>query len=855
MRSIELSFENPWLLLAGIPALGLLLWSCRWMRRAPKAPLAEKWALALRIVEAALAVLILANVSLVSYTVQRQTIVLADRSDSMAEGRQAVDQCLADIAAQSGEDAVLGVMDFAASCSALHPLDQPAAQVDGSATDLEAALRAAAAAFSQNAGKRIVLLSDGASTDGSVEEALKALPDVRVDVIAFDPPAEAPEAQLTGLSLPADAAVGQGIAAGITVLSNVETQALLRVYDGDALACQEQVSLQPGENQFSFALTAAEAGLHAYRAQLTAQEDTLAQNNVGYGLVNVNQGANILIVDGTGSQAQKLQPLLEEAGYGVSTVPSAQMPSTVMDLCAYGLVILMNVDARDLPEGSAENLAEYVSEYGRGVLTTGGENTYFYGNMAGTAFESFLPIDMLIQEKESVDPIALLLVIDVTDSMARQSLGTPIEMARRSAVKCVDALNSNDYVGVITFSDEASVLIPMTSVEDKAAVTQAIQGIQTVGSEHLTKFTGALRAACDQLQAFDQLERKHVLFITDGSPSDKDFEGIVREMKASGITLSTIAVGKLNSVAQLLNELAAMGGGRCYMVENAYDLPDIVTMDTTLLQVDYTLSQPFTPELVDSSFPVSAQSEPALLFASIRARAKSEASVVLASPDGQPVYVVWDYGAGRSASFLSDLSGDWSNNWFTNAPGKQMILDMVQALIPGTVDRDAVELSLTPGGARGLLTLKGSLGQAQEVRAQVLSPDGASHTALLQKTGENLFAREIPLSAPGVYAVTLSWQGESGEQTRETAVTYAWSKEYEAIDRLDGTDTLLALCGGTGGAMFVNVQDLMSVEAEATAVRHDVMLPLSIALLVCLTLDIILRRTQLKRLLSLRKKP
>ena len=129
-----------------------------------------------------------------------------------------------------------------------------------------------------------------------------------------------------------------------------------------------------------------------------------------------------------------------------------------------------------------------------------------------------------------------------------------------------------------------------------------------------------------------------MIFITDGSPSDKDFEGIVREMKANGITLSTVAVGKLNTVIKLLQELAAIGGGRCYMVESAYDLPDIVTMDTALLQVDYTVHTSFTPQIVDPTFPFSEESVPALLFGSVRASAKPEATVVLASPDGEPVY-------------------------------------------------------------------------------------------------------------------------------------------------------------------------------------------------------------------------
>ena len=603
MRSIEFSFENPWLLLAALPALALILLFCRRMRRAPGAPRPERWALALRVAEAALAVLILAQVSLTSYTARRQTIVLADRSDSMAGSQEAVEDCLALMAELAGEEQPLQVMDFAASWGPLRQPQDPAASLDGSATDLEAALTAAAGSFSPNGGKRIVLLTDGVPTDGSVEAALEHLEGIRVDVIPLDGWAEAPEAQLTSLELPAGAAEGQRVTANVTALSNETSPAQLSIYDGDALAYQEQVSLVPGENRFSCSLTAGAAGSHAYRAELVSQADTLTQNNWGYALMNVNQGVEILIVDGTGDQSPKLQQLLTQAGYAVTCLPSGQMPSTVTDLCAYGLVILMNVDARDLPEGSAENLEAYVSEYGRGVLTTGGENTYFYGNMAGTAFERFLPVDILIQQTQSVDPIALLLVIDVTDSMTRQSLGVPIEMARRSAVKCVNALNSNDYVGVITFSDEAQVLMEMTTVQDKAAVIQAIEGIQTVGPEHLTKFTGALSAAYSQLASFQQLDRKHVLFITDGNPSDKDFEGIVRDMKAQGITLSTIAVGKLNTVVELLQELAAIGGGRCYMVESAYDLPDIVTMDTALLQVDYTIRQPFTPPALGPRLP------------------------------------------------------------------------------------------------------------------------------------------------------------------------------------------------------------------------------------------------------------
>ena len=60
----------------------------------------------------------------------------------------------------------------------------------------------------------------------------------------------------------------------------------------------------------------------------------------------------------------------------------------------------------------------------------------------------------------------------------------------------------------------------------------------------------------------------------------------------------------------------------------------------------------------------------------------------------------------------------------------------------------------------------------------------------------------------------------------------------------------MELCAQTGGAMFTGAQDVMNVDMEETAVEHDVVLPLAIAVMVCLTLDIVLRKTQMKRLVA-----
>lgn len=840
MKSIDrihVFFEAPYLLLLVIPAAALVILAYRLMRKDEEARNAERPAAVLKVIEIVLLVLIIAGLSVVTYSTRATTVILADRSSSAANVQAEMDALVQEIMESAGANETIRVLDFG----------------EGGATDIAAAIDAACEAFPEDAGKRILLLSDGMSTDGDPAAAAQRAKElgVRLDAMHLSA-APGSETELTQFALPADAAQGQKITAQITVISTVETAGTLRVYDGETTAYEADVAIAPGENAFSCALTAGETGEHTYRAQIDAADDTIPQNNSRFACMRVSSGAKILLVDGTGQEAARLAALLRDGGNSVDIVPCADMPKTVAAMCEYGLIVLMNVDAKDLPEGSAQRLETYVSQYGRSVLTTGGENTYIYGGMKDTPFETFLPVRMSVEEKESVNPVALMLVIDTTDSMTRGSSGTPIEMARRGAIKCVDGLNSNDYAGVITFSDEAQVLVEMTSMGDKGGVIDAINGIDTASPDRLTKFAGALRLACEELKAFDKLERKHVIFITDGSPADtsEGFDAIVKEMRASGITMSSIVVGRLLNVVKLLEELSAIGGGRCYFVEGADDLPDVMSTDTVLSQVEYTIDDPVMPDLGDPVFEIEDESALTQLYGYIRASAKGSASVALSTPEGRPLYAQWHYGTGKAASFMSDLSGDWSRTWFNAEGGKQLIAHMIAGLLPDSFKQAGVDIRLTAGGARGELSVGGDAGAAQRISAEIIPPEGERYMAELERTQDGRFAAEIPLYGAGRYEAVLTWLDAQGNalDTREAAFAHSWSSEYEALNRADGSVMLMELAGSTGGALVHSAQEWRAIETPATAIAHDAALPLAIAVTVCLLTDIVMRRTKMKRL-------
>lgn len=859
MKSIDnhlrVFFETPQLLLLVIPALLIVILAYRIMRKDEEARAAERPAAVLKAIEAALLVLIIAGLSVVTYSQKTTTVILADRSASMAGVQDQMDARIEEITKGAGEYETVRVLDFADGFAWQTEDKTP----NAGATDIAAAIDAACAALPEDAGKRIMLLSDGASTDGDPAAAAERAREmgVRLDAMHLSAAMEE-ETELTAFILPADAAQGQKITAQATVLSGTAAAGTLRIWDGDALIYELETEIQPGENVFSCPMTAGETGEHTYRAGFACAADTLAENNSRFACMRVSSGAKILLVDGTGQEAAKLAGLLKDGGNSVDTVACADMPQTIAALCEYGLIVLMNADAKDLPEGSAQRLEEYVSEYGRSVLTTGGTNTYIYGGMKDTPFETFLPVRMSVEEKESVNPVALMLVIDTTDSMTRASSGVPIEMARRGAIKCVDGLNSNDYAGVITFSDEAQVLVEMTSMGDKDGVIEAINGIETASPDKLTKFAGALRLACEELKSFDKLERKHVIFITDGSPADtsEGFDKIVKEMRANGITMSSIVVGRLLNVVKLLEELSTIGGGRCYFVEGADDLPDVMSTDTVLSQVEYTIDDPVMPQIKEPVFEIADESAVTQLYGYIRTSAKGSASVALSTQEGRPLFAQWHYGAGKAASFMSDLSGDWSRTWFNAESGRQMIAVMIAGLLPDTIRQAGVDIRLEAGGAQGVLSVGGDAGAAMTIAAQIVPPEGEAFTAQLKKTEDGRFAAEIPLAGAGRYEAELTWLDAKGNEldTRNAAFAHSWSGEYEMIARQDGSVALMELASATGGALVSSVQEWREIEIPATPVTHDAALPLAVIVMLCLLADIVIRRTKLVRIKDQKKK-
>lgn len=96
-------------------------------------------------------------------------------------------------------------------------------------------------------------------------------------------------------------------------------------------------------------------------------------------------------------------------------------------------------------------LAQYVKD-GGGLLMTGGPDSFGFGAWYRTPVEDVLPVTTDLRTEVSLPLVALVMVIDRSQSMAT---GRPakIDLAKDGAAQVVDLAYEQDLLGLIAFSD------------------------------------------------------------------------------------------------------------------------------------------------------------------------------------------------------------------------------------------------------------------------------------------------------------------------------------------------------------------------------------------------------------------
>ncbi len=858
------SFDQPWYL------LGLLLLPFFWwvgQRSLVDLPGPRRfYAFLLRSVLVTALVLALSGIHLVKNSNANCTLFVIDASYSVPrkDRKAALEYVNQAVNNMRGEDKV-GVITVGGEAKlAFEPSSKGKVTCDltvpdGTQTNLARGVAAALSYFPENSARRIVLVSDGNETAGSLQEAARSAvaEDVPIDVIPVGAQPET-ETLLERMLTPPTAKKGEPFPVKVIASSVNGGNGTLKLYRNGKYVGEQKVTLRPGKNVYQLTDKTDTPGFYKYEARLeTGQgEDTIDENNRALSFVKIQGRPRLLLVrpdpkDQEVAPESFLPKALAAQNVQADVIAPRDLPTQATSLLNYDGIILSDVPAAALSETQMHVVQAAVRDLGLGLTMIGGERAYGAGGYYQTPIEEALPVEMDVRKMRRFPGVALALALDYSGSMNVAGRNTPsgmskMELAREAAHRAVDALSAQDQVGVMAVDTQANIVAPMQYATDKKGIHA---GIGAIYGGSGTEMSAAVKACFRMLEPVEA-KIKHAILVTDGETGPYDYAEVIDAMREKKITFSLVIIDEGQSASGIdpLRRVVERTGGRYYFVRNADEIPKIFTREVQTVSKPPMVEEPFVPRISAPGSPLLAGinwgSVPPLLgYDAVTSRPTAE--VVLSSHKGDPVLVTWQYGLGKSVAFTSDAKARWGAqwvNWPSYAPFWAQALRWSLKKTEAGSYQSGVELVNGKGRIRvdAVDEKTGSYVNFLDAKAKVIGPDGTSQTVRLTQTGSGRYEGTFDATRTGSYVATVTQKGQDGK-TRATSVGLAvpYSPEYAALK--PNTALLVRTAEMTGGKTLTNGE---TVFQERRVRRLPV--PLSLALLgfalLLLPLDIANRR-------------
>ncbi|MEU6229155.1 von Willebrand factor type A domain-containing protein [Streptomyces sp. NPDC047042] len=176
------------------------------------------------------------------------------------------------------------------------------------------------------------------------------------------------------------------------------------------------------------------------------------------------------------------------------------------------------------------------------------------------------------EQKGERPPAALTFVIDISGSMAEPGR---LDLAKDSLGVMTDRLRDDDSVAIVTFSDEAETVLPMTRLDDhRDRVHHAIDALEPTESTNLG--AGVRTGYATAVEGLREGATNRVVLVSDAlaNTGDTDADSILDRIsdarREHGITLFGVGVGSDYGDA-LMENLADKGDGNTTYVSNETD--------------------------------------------------------------------------------------------------------------------------------------------------------------------------------------------------------------------------------------------------------------------------------------------
>lgn len=851
-----LTFADPlWLLLIAL-ALPIAWVGVRWKHAMS---VARAWTcVGTRSVLVALVAMILAGAASVRETDRLAVIALVDVSESVRTfgdrfgdfGKDeragdlswagAVQAWLRTIDEGRGPDDLLGVVLFDGGQIAIAtPRSGPLTSTSldfraGSGTDLGGALRFAQALFPPDARRRIVLISDGNDTTGGLSREVERLASrgdaegVTVDVIPITYRVTG-EVLVEGVDAPERAQNQASVTVRVVLRSTGANSGRLEMLyndrridiNGSAPGSSRRVTLERGRNVIPVTVNLDDALIHNFEPIFTPDDpstDGLVANNRGEAFtVTPGRGTVGVVTDLAQVGETQLVRTLEAAGIRAEAITPGELPTTLLGLHKYDLLVLDNVARPDIPETVQRNIVDYVRTLGGGLVMSGGNRSFGAGAWNNTLMEEILPVELDLPEQIITSSAAIAFVIDRSGSMGMNVMGgsrSQQEIANESTALAIRSLDPTDLVTVIAFSDWYEEVIPLSRNSDPDGSGALVRSITPGGG---TEMYGALERAGELLENADA-SVKHIIVLSDGATqgrsAQRDIE-LGQRLHSMGITVSSIGIGDNDPQAsESLRLIAANGGGTYYPVIDPNTLPRIFLKEIMVARTPSIRLGRYSPEILPSGSPLT-QGLPAslrTLYGLNITQPKEDPLVTYAlgtSVQGRPAPVLahWYVGQGQVAAFTSGAGGEWAGDWLRPVSREYTTMwTRIARTIARPSGGSGYELTTQTRGDDVVLRLdaydlSGEPVDLLTVDGALYAPDGTKRSLRLAQVGPGSYEAVVPAPERGSYTVALTpSKGGVVQGTVVGGVTRAVGPELANL-RSD-TNTLRRLAERTGGRLL-----------------------------------------------------
>ena len=799
-----------------------------------------------------------------------ELLILADCSESTRQQSEKLDETIQDIYQQGKEKGdKVGIVCFGGNTQKLVDIGgsyKKASEVfdatkypefDTTTTDIQSALDYSKDLFDEESVKRIVIVSDGKETDGSAIDSLEALinSSITVDSVLLNENV-GDEIALTGLEYTDHCFVNKNQTLKASIYSYSQATAKLELdSNGEAIVSQE-VNVNKGLNVFTLDLPSDKAGTFDYEVKvtsLTGNADKYEENNVKKFEQDFTDEIKVLLLANEPSDLDALKKL---GVYSEKTeidpyYDQSEFPYTLDDLMKYDEIILSDINVGNMQNGQefVSNLQTVVKYYGKSVIT--------YGATYSAQSEDFIKNynDMLPVQYESDEPKALALLIDVSYSME----GDKMKQAKAGAIACLDLLGEQDYVSVVTFSDNVKVVVPLMPAKNKTKIIESVSKIDVQGG---TTMLPGLKQ-CEDLLSSAQFEFKNVITLSDGMPFDTESELRTQVIKMSAKNISCSFINIANpSGSSLLTKLSVYGNGTYYY---AKDAKSIVSVITSSVSDEITNKSIDTPSLIqvrekdDTSLKeVDTGSLPSVEGFNY-CRMKSAAKTVLtvqyvnessfSSISTIPLYAYWDFGNGRVSSFTSSLSGDWTSDLRASSQGKKFFLNATNDSLPKRKVTNNIDFTYKTKGKTTEVNVTSNDGdKSAKVTLKVTDPNGNETTQELAFDGTS-YTGEVATQAIGKYTCDVEYVPSiEGQKTVNSTypMYFDYSSEYDFSQGQD--NTLMYELSKQNGNYFKGKYTLNTLDSELEFKSYrSTMVYFLLATVILFLIDVLIRKKDFKK--------